>query len=130
MKKNIRIWLLALLVLVFAGVSAAAQSDIYTFDDLGFDIAIPEEHWVITRDTPADAEIFGILNLDRDALIAEWEKTMLYLNVIDPGLLDEIVTTVVDGVSFEFSTADDATLEMLAQATVTQIEDLGIEVTG
>lgn len=77
--KNLLVCAAVCLLTVLSAVSCFAVLMSYEINDIGLKIDIPNDYSIILRDTPADDPAFSKIGLSHDSVIAEMEKSGVYL---------------------------------------------------
>lgn len=120
--------LLVILLVFFMQIPVSAASATYTLDELGLEVTIPSDYYVITRDTPKSDPVFSTLGVTREAVISQFEASSIYLNAVSRLSNEEIVVTMTTSPLDNFSTFSDASLETIASLLPSQFADYGIDI--
>ncbi len=128
-----RIISFVLLVLLFAAplmptAVHAAGGQLIDLPELGLEVTIPSDYFVITRDTPDSDPIFSVLGLTKSALISQFESSDIYLNAISDSYNEEVVVTMTENSLNNFSLLSDTALDALASTVKNQYADYGLDV--
>lgn len=127
-----KICALAVLVALTLGIcfpmSVAAASGKYALPELGLEVTVPEDYYVVTRDTPANDPVFDALGLARNELLDQFEASNIYLNAVANSFKTEIVVTMAENIIDNFSLFSDATLDAMAATFVDEYSAYGLYV--
>lgn len=127
--RKLSISIVVLLLLVSLNVNVFAASNKYSLDDLGLEVTIPSGYSVITRDTPASAQIFDELGTTKLEVIEKFENGDIYLNAISNKYNEEIVVTMQENSITNFCLLSDIALETIASSLKSEYINYGVEIT-
>lgn len=112
--------LLRTLIFTFLSVllltTAFAEEEIFRIPELGLEVAIPSEFYVITRETPDDDPVFDALGLTKPELMDHFEANVIYLNAFPADSYEELVVTMSEGSMTDFNQLGDAALKTFASS--------------
>lgn len=115
MKRTLSCITAFLLIMVLFSGAVFATSATYNLDELGIRVTIPSDYWVVTRDTPADATVFNVLDITKDEWL-EWcnsEDSYLWAYNSTYGEQINIVVREWNGRSFDIQSETE--LEIIAE---------------
>ena len=112
-----------LLMIVSVNVPVRANMDEYTIKELGVTLSIPDQYYVLTRNTPASSDIFSLLGISKSDMLDRLADGHIYLSAIAPFFDEEISVTMTPIEIDDFNGVDDATFSSLAS----RVEDYYID---
>ena len=106
----------------------SAESNTYELTELGLKILIPEQYYVITKDTAENDVAFKKFGIKKSDLINEPILKNIYLNAVTDDLSEEIVVTKLSNSLGEFSSMSDNLLEFSFSLFANEYTSHGIDV--
>jgi len=106
----------------------SAASNTYDLDALKLQVSIPEEYYVLTRDTPASDPAFSVCGSSKTEMNRLFINSGIYLNAFPGSLQEEIVVTMSEVSMTNFTLLGDVALEALISALVKEFVSYGIHV--
>jgi len=121
---------LMVMVVMLPWVDAFADNTTYTYDieEMGVQISIPAEYYVITRGMQENDPVFRDLGIARSDMIQLFEENDIYLNGVPSSLNEEIVVTMTPNSINSFSALSDTFLRAMAAEMADYYPMLGIRI--
>lgn len=117
-----------LIMLMLFSVTAFASSGTYYLEDLELKITVPEDYYVITRETPESDPVFDLFGVSYDDIISQFKRDSIYFNALPSEGGEEIVVTMQSNIIDSFNDFSDSELLSFVPEIESQYRNMGFTV--
>ena len=117
--------LFAFMVLGVLTVVCSAEGTVYTVDEFGLELTLPEDYYVFTRDMEQDDPALAVFDITKDEVLSAMEESELYIEAYSSDLDEMIKLTVKQSEGIDYRLVPDEELEACAEEAKNEFEAAG-----
>lgn len=92
------------------------------------ELSLPQEYYVITRDTPADDAVFEKLGVTKEAVLSDESMDHVCLSAINESLTEDITVSLLPDSLGDFAQLNDRAIELLLSMYMQEAGSVGIDI--